>query len=630
MERLYTIIIWISLSLLGFAFGSVFFIAHHTWVDLSVLDHCHKLKPSILLDDEGNEWARFSLDKREPVSIITMPKHLINAFIAAEDHEFFKHPGISWRGIIRSMLVNLYRRKVVQGASTITQQLVKLLFFDQKRTFSRKIKEQITALFVERQFTKEEILEAYLNNVCFGCGIYGVEAACERFWAKHVGDISISEAATLAAVVRSPTNYCPLLHPAATQKRRNIILQSMQKLRFISIAECEEAKTVTVTTKSESSALAPHLREAIRIYLEDLLGREKLYGGGLRIKTTLNQELQKKAQEIFSAQIQQLRKKLSKEVDGGLISLDVSTGAIKALIGGFDFASSQFNRALQAQRQMGSLIKPVIYAAAIEKGMRFDDVEIDEPIEIIFNNRHWTPENSYERFEGAMTLAQALSRSNNTIAIKTLLSVGINSVAERVQKMGIKNSVPLYPSLALGCIDISLCQSAAMLNVFANGGTYVEPYCIQCIKDEWSSQIWRANPASVRVFSPLISDQVSKVLMNTIERMSLRYAKKLLPFEAFGKTGTTNQCRTCMLIGCTPQLTTGIYIGRDDNGSLGKNIFGYATAWPIWYALHSAIGSKPAQFSFDPRLREIIVHEKTGHRLYSSEEKGAFRILVPA
>lgn len=260
--------------------GAFFYLLDNHIIDLSPLAHYNPGKPSILLDDQGNEWARFSLDRRQPISLHEMPRHLINAFIAAEDWQFFDHGGISWKGIMRSTLINAYNRRIVQGASTITQQLVKLLFFDSQRTFSRKIKEQVYSFLVERQFTKEYILETYLNHIYFGCGIYGVQAASQRFWGKNAADLTIDQSAVLASIVRSPNHYCPINSPKAAQSRRDVILKSMSKLKLISVQEYEQAVAQPVIIlKNDTVLCAPHLKETIRLFLENLVGKEKVYTG---------------------------------------------------------------------------------------------------------------------------------------------------------------------------------------------------------------------------------------------------------------------------------------------------------------------------------------------------------------
>ena len=473
--------------------GAGYALVTTNWIDFSALEHYHPGKPTIVLDDQGNEWARFQLDRREPIPLAAMPSQLINAFLAAEDWNFFAHNGISFKGIVRSLVVNLYHGKKMQGASTITQQLVRLLFLDARKTMGRKLKEQLYAILVEQQFTKEQILQLYLNNVYFGCGIYGVQAACHRFWNKDVADISVSQAATLAGVMRSPAQYCPLLCPLSSQNRRNVILSQMRKLNFISQDEYDQARAVPLTlVNAPETQVGLHAKEMVRQFLEELVGKEQLYSGGLTVHTTLNCSLQQHAEQEFVKQVKKLRKEFFENLDGALISIEGATGEIKALVGGVDFATSSFNRAIQARRQAGSIIKPILYAAAVAQGMSFADTEIDEPMEIVQEGNVWAPQNYNHRFSGQMTLAYALSHSNNMVAIKTLLKIGPPAVVALATACGIRGPLYPYPSLALGCVDVTLKEAVAAFNVFAHNGIYVEPHIIRSVKDQWGKKIFKA------------------------------------------------------------------------------------------------------------------------------------------
>lgn len=616
-------------SLVPCFLGIMFALMHIPLIDLSILEHYQPGKPSVLLDDEGKEWARFQLDRRQPVPLNRMPQHLINAFIAAEDHSFFSHHGISWRGIIRSLWVNFLHQRIVQGASTITQQLIKLLYTDCKRTFTRKIKEQFLTLIAEQQFTKEHILETYLNHVYFGFGIYGVEAASQRFWNKSVHELNLQESATLAAIIRSPALYCPLRKPTNAIKRRNLILSRMAYMNFISDEEYQKARSRSLIMHQDlQSSFAPHVREMLRIQLEDMIGKHRLYTEGLTIQTTLNRQAQEAAQEAFVSHITALRQKFDIPIDGALISLDNSSGAIKALIGGFDFNSSQFNRATQARRQLGSLFKPILYAAAIDNGITFSDTEIDEPL-TFENEQHqvWQPQNFNKKFIGPMTLAYALSHSNNMIAIKVLMKVGFEKVIQLARQSGITNNINPYLPLALGCIDTSLVQAAAMFNIFAHRGMYVQPHTLLWIKDEVGNKIWKYTPEKRQILSWATTSQVTCVLELFMQRMRERFPQLWPSEKTIGKTGTTNDARTCWFGGATPHLTTAVYIGLDDNQPLGNNVYASQTAMPLWLSYHKKISSSNAQFSYDPSLKIITVNEFSG-QTSSPNTPGAISFLI--
>ena len=618
----------IFIVLLGaFLWGALFFVAHHYIIDFSILAHYDSGRPSLLLDDEGNEWARFQLDRRDPIDGIRLPQHVINAFIAAEDWDFFSHSGISWKGIIRSIMVNIYYGRKVQGASTITQQLVKLLFFDSQKTFTRKLKEQLFALLVEQQLTKDQILYTYLNHVCFGCGIYGIEAASQRFWAKHAHEISVEQACTLAGIIRSPARYCPLVYPLSAQKRRDVILGKMKHLGFITLEEYEQALACIVETKDKSyDTFAPHAKEMLRGLLENIVGKRTLYCGGLHIQTTINRSMQIAAQNAFKTEMLKLRETLGNEIDGGLIALDSKSGEIKALVGGFDFVSSKFNRAMQARRQIGSIFKPLIYTAAIQQGMTFADTEIDEPLELVQNGTLWAPKNYDKKFHGQVTLAYALSRSSNIVAIKTFLKINPHAVINLAKKCRIKSDFHTYPSLALGCIDVTLCDAVGMFNVFANDGVYVEPHILSWIKDRWGTRIYKTVVDTERVIESNIVGQVTSVLTLGPERVKAMYGvQNWIKSQVISKTGTTNESRTCWYIGSTA-LTTAVFVGFDDNRPMGKNVFPMRTALPIWLAFNRAIDQKEKIFSYDPSLQECIIDEHTGLPSIKGK-RGAITIL---
>ena len=608
--------------LIAALFGALFYAAKQPWVDFAVLEYYNPSKPSVLLDDEGNEWARFQLDRRDVIPLSSMPKHLIQAFVAAEDHQFYQHPGISIRAIIRSVVVNLFHGRIVQGASTITQQLVKLLFFDLERSFKRKIKEQAFALVVEQQFTKDQIMYIYLNHIYFGAGIYGVEAASQRFWGKQAADLTVDEAAVLASIVRSPRMYCPLYNPEATRMRRNSVLHSMTQLGYLSQGQCTHLRSLPLSIiKYDQEKAVAYAKEYVRQLLEELLGKQKLYAGGLRIQTTINRHAQNQAHSVFQEHLKNFRHTICPTINGALITLEGSTGGIKALIGGYDFQYSPFNRAIKAQRQMGSTIKPVIYAAALESGRLFSDIALDEPLTIIDHQRQWEPQNSYKTFEGPMTLAYALSRSNNIIAIKTLLEVGFTPVIGLAQQLGITADIKPYPSLALGCIDAPLVDVVALINTFAQHGTYYKPHIIEWIKDEWGTKIESFSEKHRQVLRASCADQVAHVLTLTME--AARATHILWPrSQALGKTGTTNDARTCWFIGATPRYTTGVYIGRDDNAPLGAQVYASQTVLPLWGEYMYYLDTKGDGFSFDSTYEIITIDKYTGKTLVAGDQQG--------
>ena len=398
-----------------------------------------------------------------------------------------------------------------------------------------------------------------------------------------------------------------------------MILKMMQGLGAIDQAQYQRAIAQELNIKDpDINIIAPHLKETIRVSLESLVGRDVLYGGGLTIQTTINMEQQKICQDVFDKHIRLLRQTLHPEVDGGLINMDSSTGEIRTIIGGFDFRKSKYNRALQAHRQMGSVFKVFVYAAALQKGLRFSEVEIDEPIEMVQGSGVWRPKNYDHTFIGPMTRAYALSHSNNMVAIKTLLKVGVEDVIDIAKRSHIVSSLKPYPSLALGCVDVTVSEVVGSFNVIINHGKYVQPHFLRWVKNSAGEKIYKSSVEKSQVIEPAIASQVTRVLTFSIERLRKRIGDKWFGGEAAGKTGTNNDSRTCWFCGATPDLTTAIYVGIDGNESLGNNVYSARTAFPIWFKFQEKIEKKKTAFYYDPGLQEVLINWRTGE---SSQDK---------
>ncbi len=609
IRRLATHIFIVFCVLFGLICGIGAFLATHRWVDLSALERAPMGRPTILLDDIGTEWARFQLDKRDPIPLAIVPQHLIQAFIATEDHAFFDHYGISIRGIIRSIAVNILRGRKVQGASTITQQLVRLLFLNYERTFTRKTKEQFLSIVVEYQFTKEQILEAYLNNIYFGSDIYGIQAAAQRFWGIPATELKPHQSAVLAAIVRSPNHYCPLFNEKAALERRNLVLKLMYQRGYLTKEALEHELACPIAlVKNRQGAIAPHLRESIRQTLEEKFGHQRLYTGGLIVQTTLNRTAQLHAEKVFATHLTNLSK-IDAELDGALVCIDNQTAGIKALVGSRDFATSQYNHALQARRQMGSTFKPIVYTAAIENGRKLSDTLIDEPLQSVEN---WQPHNVQEKFEGTITLAHALMVSNNIIPIKLFLEIGADKIIDCAKRFHLTGALPPYPSLALGCTESTPLQVAALFNTFANRGIYQEPYMIEWVKDDHERKVLKHYPRPERAVSWQVSSQILQGLRLVASHAHHRLGASWVEGDSAGKTGTTNEHRTCWFAGATPTHTTVVYLGRDDNKSLKNRIFSTWHACPLWVDFNRAIEDPKSTFFFEPHMQKMLINERTG------------------
>ncbi|MFH0898205.1 MAG: transglycosylase domain-containing protein, partial [bacterium] len=498
------------------------------------------------------------------------------------------------------------------------------------RTWIRKIKEIIFAFQLERKLSKEQILELYLNDLYFGRGIYGIQAACKRFWNKDVTQVTLDQAATLAAVAKSARYYSPLNAPLTAKFRRNVILKSMQNLGYISEQEQQEARKEQLVIQDcvQGSPIRMYIQEWIRTWAEQKWGRDALYHNGLKIKTTISARMQDDAEKAFSDVIQTIRTSQNQNVDGGMVTLEVTTGKIKTVVGGMNFYESQFNRAFQAYRQLGSSFKPILYALALTSGFDMDDVFVDEPFELQQpDGSFWKPRNWHRRFEGGMTLLRALTMSNNIISIKLLLQVGVQRVVQWAQAFGITRDLLPFPSLALGTAHASPQENAAAFNVFANNGMYVEPYMIEWVKDTWGKKIWTYEPVKRYVLDSKTNSKMVKALTYRMEFVRNFAYKEWIDCESIGKSGSTNGAVTTWFVGSTPEYTAAIYIGRDDSKPMGDNVYANSTAFPIWLNFFKTMKSKNKHFYYDPELKPVDVNWVTGKREYMRSDSNVVTIL---
>ncbi len=618
-----------SISLLGFLgllSGLFFYGKIHFFPDFEALSYHGYDKPSVVLDVQGKEIFRFELEHRQPVQLSDVSPHLINAFVAAEDRQFFAHKGISWRGILRALWINLRSRRVAQGASTITQQLVKMRFFSNQRTFERKVREQLVSWIVEGLYSKEQILESYINHVYFGAGLYGVEAAAKRFWGISAHELSPAQAALLAGIVKSPQAYCPLYSADRAQKRRNIVLSSMHICGYLREEEYLAAsKELVLSSNADLSSrkAGGHLREMLRQFLEERFGRERLYRDGLLIQTTIDSSMQECAEETFRSHIKALRNKKS-SVDGALIVLDGESGALRALVGGYDFSESQFNRAIQAKRQLGSLIKPIVYSAAISSlGVSFADVRIDEPLDELYG---WSPRNVTRRHDGPMSLAHALVVSNNIIPVRLFFEVGPKPIIALAERLGLPGPMEPYPSLALGCVECAPLEVAKMFNAFAQQGLVKPVYYVEWVKDAGGKKIFRRYGQDMPGVPWTISSQVLWILRAIGKRLSRLRPNKWVAGDFACKTGTTNQQRSCWFAGATPRYTGVVYLGCDNNDSLEGVVYSGRHAMPILVDVLRRYSAPGDRFYYAPGLSPEHIDPQTG-RMLDASDPSAYEIL---
>jgi penicillin-binding protein 1A len=549
------------------------------------------------------------LKKRSPVRLDAIPYYLKAALVATEDRNFYKHSGIDAKGILRAAIKDMRARKFVEGASTITQQLAKTLFLSPQKNMLRKIKEAFLAFQLERRYTKDQILELYLNQIYFGSGAYGVESAAKTFFGKSVTTLNLAESALIAAMPKAPSRYSPLVNKPLALRRRNIVLKQMADTGIISQAICNTAVREPVylnPAKKEKDVHAPYFISYVKQFLENVIGWDQLYKGGLTISTTLSFKLQLQAEQAVKSGIAALERRLLRNgmSDGGtqcaLVALDVKTAGIVAMVGGKDYALSPFNRATTALRQPGSAFKPIVYAMAIERGFSQNKMILDAPVVYPGANHQnaWRPENFSKTFKGEITLREALSSSRNIPAVRLLEMLGPAAVAQFANHLGV--TTPLSPdlALALGASETKLIDMVAAYSVFARKGEWAEVFGVLEVLDHRGRIIWQSKSRKKVVMSIAGAAIVTDMLKGVINEGTGRKAKELTCVVA-GKTGTTDHYKDALFIGFSPSVAAGVWIGKDGHQTMGEGETGSRAALPVWIDFMSAVCSQPCDQAFD-------------------------------
>ncbi|MBL7212408.1 MAG: PBP1A family penicillin-binding protein [Desulfobacteraceae bacterium] len=719
MKRILKFTLWLFsiVAFLGVCTAAYFW---YVWSsNLPYIGSMKEYRPPIITEiysDDGEVIGRFWEEKRIVVPLDGLPKHLTQAFIAAEDSRFFEHEGVDIQGIIRALMKNLAAGKIEQGGSTITQQVTKsLLLKNTEKTYRRKAREATLSIQLEKSFSKEEILFLYLNQIYLGQGAYGVEAAARTYFGKPAKDLSLAQSALLAGLPQAPARYSPVSHFDRAKARQKYALERMREEGYISDEQFQEALDAPVeldTATENTFARAPYFSEQIRRYLLKKYGRDLLYRGGLKIYTTLDLGMQIKARDALTKGLAELDKRegyrgplrhlepediyeymseafdrlvvsppragsvvegLVLDVDDGkkevtvllgedlgrlpvsrmkwarrpnpkvpyynrrvkkpssvlkrgdvilvrllkkgspaksakgsgevvksrfsrevsleqtpeiqsaLLCMVPETGEVKAMVGGRDFQASQFNRAIQSSRQPGSAFKPIIYAAALDKGMSPVKVIMDAPFisEGGDDGKVWKPKNYKEKFFGPTLFRTGLIKSRNVITVKLLKEIGINYAVQYARMMGVESDLGPDLSLALGASGVSLVELTRAYAVFANGGMLVKPIFVKRIVDRGGQVIEENQPEAKRVISGETAYVMTDLLKAVIQEGTGRRIKALKR-PAAGKTGTTNHLWDAWFMGYTPELVTGVWVGYDDRKAMGKGETGSRAASPIW------------------------------------------------
>ena len=748
----YVIYTFILSALLFLISGALlFFYYSHHLPDFTPLKERRLNAYSIVYSEEDEVVGKFLMDNRIPVSYEQIPKQLVKAFIAAEDAEFFQHKGVDYKGILRAMFKNLLARRIVQGGSTITQQVTKTFFLTPKRSVLRKLREVAYAFGLERDLTKEEILTLYLNNIYLGNGAYGVEAASESYFNKRAEQLNLAEMAMMAGLAKAPSRYSPVNNFRRAKDRQAYVLTRMTELGIISQEQKEKALRIPLKIQSRESAYfskAPYFTELIRQQVERKYGKEKLYQQGLRIYTTLDLSLQRAAQRSVDTGLRELDKRegfrgplrtlspkevkellnrrkessrplpqnevfegviLSRDdskkfytvwvedrkgilpfsemswaltikptpsykpqkvktpgdllspgdvvyvrlkespkkdqsplfvleqeplVQGALLCLDPKTGYVRAMVGGRDFSESQFNRAISSRRQPGSAFKPVIYAAALEKGYTPSTILMDSPVEYSDpDGAYWAPKNYDQDFMGPITFRNALAHSRNVVTVKILEDIGVGYALKFIKRLGIESPIKRDLSIALGTSGVSMPELTSAFAVFANGGERVKPIFLKKIvtmegevleentpyiemeeKEEEEDTSEAPSPVlKERVISPQNAFIMTHLLQGVVQHGTGQRAK-VLGRPVAGKTGTSSDYSDAWFVGYTPSLLAGVWVGFDDKTSLGKNETGARAALPIWISfMDRALRNTPVETPKPPKgITLIKVNIETG------------------
>ncbi|HYJ31721.1 MAG TPA: PBP1A family penicillin-binding protein [Candidatus Binatia bacterium] len=578
---------------------------------------------TLVYDVNGKLVHEFYKENRSVVPLRQIPQAMKDAILSIEDRRFYTHWGIDPIRLFGALVQDVISRRPEQGASTITQQLARNLFLTHEKTVSRKIKEAILAVRIEQTYTKDEILQMYLNQIYFGEGAYGVDAAARIYFGKNVQELTLPECALLAGLPRNPRDYSPRRDPDRALKRRNLVLAAMVQNRKLSQKQYEAASETPlgVSKTRIDTKSAPYFMEMVRLYLEERYGSNQLFEGGLRVYTTLDADLQHAAEESLERRLTELEQRIGGKrsraailakvktaqpnertqtdyLQGAVVAIDPTNGQIRALIGGRDFNESNFNRATQAARQPGSAFKPFIYTAAIDNGYTPNEMILDTPVSFkAGNGEDWSPQNYDHKFRGPVTLRTALAKSLNVPAAKLLQKIGTPQVISYARRLGIRSRLGSDLSLALGTSEVNLLELTSSYGVFANQGVRTTPVFVLRVEDKNGKVLEQTRTTAEEVLSPETALTMTNMMETVLQSGTAAMAHAIgLNVPAAGKTGTTDDYTDAWFVGYTPSLVTGVWVGFDRKQKIGPNMTGAAAALPIWVDVVSAgTKNKPAQ-----------------------------------
>ncbi len=557
--------------------------------DIKQLETFKPKSSTRLYADDGTLFSELFVEKRIPISITEMPRHLRFAFIAIEDVRFYQHFGVDMRGIARAAYKNLIHGGIAEGASTITQQLARNLYLTQKKSFKRKMEEAVLAIQIERSYSKDEILNMYLNLIYLGEGAHGVEAAAYTYFHKKAKDLTLEESATLAALTKSPSTLSPFKNSAKARERRNLVLKKMYDADFISRKEYADSvkKPINLaplrTYEKKTGYFIEYVKQMFEEYVSDM---QEMYTHGFNIKTTLNLKMTDFAYQAIERGMQGYKERHpnARELpEAALIAIEVKTGDVKAIVGGRNFIASPYNRAIQAKRQPGSAFKPVIYLAALEQGLPTDFMLRDAPLSFTnpYTGALWQPRNYGNNYYGSVTMAKALALSLNTATVRLLEKVGVDDVIDLAKRLHINSNFEPNLSLALGTTEITLMDLALAYATVARGGVYLPSTAIKNITTIEGEERYSDETRGEIIVAPEVAQSLVEIMKGVITGGTARAAAKM-PYQLAGKTGTTDDFRDAWFIGFSPDLLCAVWIGYDKKINLGSKESGATAALPIW------------------------------------------------
>lgn len=572
----------------------------------------------IVLDRNGEEIAARGARYGEHVDPAELPDHLIKAILATEDRRFFDHEGVDLRGTLRAAFANTRAGTVVEGGSTITQQLAKNLFLSPEQTYERKAREALLALWIEGHYAKNEILSLYLNRIYLGAGAYGVESASQTYFGKSARDISVAEAAMLAGLPKAPSTYAPTQNPQGAQRRAGEVLDNLLEVGAVDPFEAREARLnpPIIITQNVDNDLGYFFDYAAAKARQLAPGAV----GDIIVTTTIDQKLQRDAEAAVKAALD-VETRLKGADQAALVAYD-ATGALRAMVGGRDYKESQFNRAVQAKRQPGSAFKPFVYVAAMEAGLTPNSRFIDQPINIA----GWQPTNYTPGFRGPVRLSEALAKSINTVAVQVTERVGRGKVVEAAKRLGVKSEIAPHRSIALGAVDVTLQELTGAYIPFARSGLAPKPYAIEKIESRDGDVLFEHTPPKPeRVMSKDVAKKMNHLLYQVMLSGTGARAR-LGRRQSAGKTGTTNDWRDAWFVGYTPQLIAGVWVGNDAYTPMEK-VTGGSVPAKVWkefmIAAHQGLSSQRLDGAYPAAT---YASEPVLMRFYADTARGLSRV----